>query len=154
MKMNKSNDDIGDLPPRSRAKLTPTQTWVILLGVLILFLGLANLARAVLALRYDARLPSLPMTASLIYVAVTSGFWGVVFVACAVGLGRFHSWSRWGTLAAVTLFEAHAWINHLLFDANDYARQTWPRDLALTLLLLISTWVVLNWPSIRKEFKQ
>ncbi len=71
-----------------------------------------------------------------------------------MGLGRFHPWARWGTLAAVAIFEAHVWINHLLFDANDYARQTWSRDLALALLLLISTWVILNWPSIRKEFKQ
>jgi hypothetical protein len=122
--------------------------------VSILFLGLANLARAVLALRYDARLPDLPTTAPLSYVAATSGLWGLVFVVCAVGMGRFRPWGRWGTLAAVTLFEAHVWVNHFLFDANDYARQTRPRDLALALLLLIPVWVVLNLPSIRKEFKQ
>lgn len=152
--MNKINDVVDNLFRRSRAKLTPAQKWIIALGVPILSLGLANLARAALALHYDARLPDLPMTAPLTYVTATSSFWGFVFVACAMGLGRFHPWARWGTLAAVTIFEAHVWINHLLFDANDYARQTWSRDLALALLLLISTWVVLNWPSIRKEFKQ
>ena len=152
--MNKINDVVNNLFRRSRAKLTRTQKWIVALGVPILFLGLANLARAALALRYDARLPDLPMTVSLIYVAATSGFWGLAFVACAIGLDRFHPWGRWGTLAAVTLFEVHVWGNHFLFDANDYARQTWSRDLALTLLLLIPTWVLLNWPRIRKEFKQ
>ncbi len=140
-------------PKSKRPPLTRPQKWTVPLGALVLALGLANLARAVLALRYNARLPDLPMTASLAYVATTSGFWGLAFVACAAGLGRFHPWGQWGTLAAVTLFEAHVWVNHLLFDANDYARQTWPRDFALTLLLLIPTWVLLNWPSIRKEFK-
>ena len=152
--MTKINDVVDNLFRRSRAKLVRAQKWIVVLGVPILFLGLANLARAVLALYYNSLLPDLPMTASLIYVAATSGFWGLAFVACAMGLGRFHPWARWGTLAAVTLFEIHVWVNHFLFDANDYARQTWSRDLALALLLLISTWVVLNWPSIRKEFKR
>jgi hypothetical protein len=152
--LKRINHIVGGLFRRPRAKLTLAQKWGIVLSLLVLALGLANLARAVLALRYDARLPDLPMTASLVYVAATSGFWGLALVVCGVGLGRFHPWGRWSTLAVVTLFEVHAWVNHLLLDANDYARQTWPRDFALTLLLLIPTWVLLNWPSIRKEFKQ
>ena len=41
-----------------------------------------------------------------------------------------------GTLAlgAIVLYQGHIWINHLLFDASDYARQTRPRDLVLTVL--------------------
>ena len=50
-------------------------------------------------------------------------------------------------------YDAH-WLNHFLFDANDYARQVWPRDAALTLLMLISIWGPLNWPSIRKVFRE
>ena len=82
------------------------------------------------------------------------GFWGVVFVVCAAGLLRARLWSRWLALVAVTLYEVNVWINHLSFDANDYARQTWPRDLVFTLLLLAFVWGVLNWPSIRKVFKR
>jgi len=154
MKVNRVSDIYGDILHRSRTKFTPAQRWVIILGLLVLGLGLANLARTVLALRYHALLPDLPMTVPLTYLAAMGGFWGLIFVVCAAGLVRFHPWGRWGTLAAMTLYQVHAWINHLLFDASDYARQTWSRDLALTLLLLIPTWALLNWPSIRKEFRR
>jgi hypothetical protein len=106
------------------------------------------------ALRYDAHLPDLPLTVPLTYLAAMGGFWGVVFVISAAGLLRARLWSRWLTLVAVTLYEINVWINHLLFDANDYARQTWPRGLVFALLLLAFVWGALNWPSIRKVFKR
>jgi hypothetical protein len=137
-----------------RSKLTEPQRWVIVLSILPLTLGLGNLARAALALRYNAILSDVPMTVGLTYLAAMGGLWGLTFVVCAIGLVRFHHWGRWATLAATTLYQAHAWLNHFLFDANDYARQVWPRDAALTLLLLISIWGPLNWPSIRKVFQK
>jgi hypothetical protein len=137
-----------------RPSLTGPQKWVIVLSVLPLALGLGNLARAALALRYDAILPNLPMRVGLVYLAAMGGLWGLIFVVCAIGLVRFHHWGRWATLAAATLYQAHVWLNHFLFDANDYARQVWPRDAALTLLLLVSIWGPLNWPSIRKVFQK
>ena len=106
-----------------------------------------------MALYYDGQLPGLPLTVSLTYLAAMGIFWGLAFVACAWGLVRFRRWGRWGALAAVTLYEVHVWINHLLFDANDYARQTQPRDLALTLLLLALVWGLLNWPSVQSVFR-
>jgi hypothetical protein len=81
------------------------------------------------------------------------GLWGLIFITCVVGLVRFRRWGRWTTLAAATLYQVHVWLNHFLFDANDHARQVWPRDVALTLLMLISIWGPLNWPSIRKVFQ-
>lgn len=139
---------------RKRLPLTRSQKCVIALGLLVLTLGLANLVRAGMALRYAALLPDLPMTVSWAYLAAMGGFWGAAFIVCAVGLVRFRPWGRWGTLTATTLYEAHAWANHLLFDVSDYARQTRPRDLLLTALLLAIVWGLLNWPSIRKEFKR
>ena len=47
---------------RSRPKFTCAQRWVILVGLLVLVLGLGNLGRAGVALRYSALLPDLPMT--------------------------------------------------------------------------------------------
>lgn len=138
---------------RSSAKLTLAQKWVAVPSLLVLALGLANLMRAALALRYDALLPDLPMTVPLIYLAAMGVFWGLVFVVCTVGLVRFRRWGRWGTMAATVLYEIHVWVNHLLFDANDYALQTRPRDLALTLLLLIFILGPLNLASIRRIFK-
>ena len=137
---------------RSRKQFTTAQKWVINLSLLVLALGLANLGRAGIALRYDALLPDLPLTVPLTYLATMGGFWGLVLTACAAGLVRLCPWGRWLTLAAVTLYEVHVWVNHLLFDANDYAHQIWPRDLLLTLLLLALVWGLLTWPSIRKEF--
>jgi uncharacterized membrane protein YczE len=153
MKANKVSGIVRGLFHRSRTKRTLAQKWVIVLGLLVLALGLANLVRAALALRYEALLPDLPMTAPLTYVAAVSGLWGLVLVVCASGLARFHPWGRWGTLAAVTLYQVHVWVNHVLLDANDYAFQTQPRDLALTLLLLALTWGSLNLPHIRKVFE-
>jgi hypothetical protein len=148
------NSVVNDPLRRQRLKLSRSQKCAIALGLLILVLGLSNLVRATMAVRYSAVLPDFPMTVSWTYLAAMGGFWGMLFVACAVGLVRFRPWGRWSTLAATSLYEAHVWCNYLLFDANDYARQTWPRDLALTLLLLILVWGLLNWPDIRREFKQ
>jgi hypothetical protein len=127
---------------------------VIELSVLVLALGLANLVRAGMALRYDALLPGLPLTVPLVYLAVMGCFWGLAFLACVGGLIRFRPWGRWSTLAAVTLYEVHVWVNHLLFDASDYARQTWPRDLLLTSLLLALVWGLLNLRPVRETFEK
>ena len=135
-------------------RISYAQKWVIALGLLTLALGLANLGRVAQALRYAALLPGLPMTVSWAYLAAMGGFWGLSFVACTVGLVGFRPWGRWGTLAAVTLYEGHVWVNHLLFDASEYAIQIRPRDLVLTLLVLAPVWGLLNWPSIRKEFER
>ena len=125
---------------------------MLLLSLLLLALGLGNVGRLGGAVYFAVRLPNLPMSVSWVYLAAMGGFWGVAFLACAVGLARFRPWGRWGTLAAVTLYQAHVWLNHLLFDANDYAFLIRPRDLVLTALLLVTIWGVLNWPSIRKAF--
>jgi hypothetical protein len=130
------------------------QKWVIALGLLTLALGLANLGRAAKALRYASLLPGLSMTVPWAYLVAMGSFWGLSFAACTVGLVGFRPWGRWGTLAAVTLYEGHVWANHLLFDASDYAAQVRLRDLLLTLLLLALVWGLLNWPSIRKEFER
>ena len=139
---------------KKRLPFTRSHKCVIALALLVLVLGLANLIRAGMALRYAVLLPDLPMTVTWSYLVAIGGCWGLVFIACAVGLMRFRLWGRWGTLTAATLYEAHVWANHLLFDANDYSRQTRPRDLVLTLLLLILFWGLLNWPSIRKVFRR
>jgi hypothetical protein len=93
------------------------------------------------------------MTVSWTYLAVMGGFWGVAFLVCTVALVRLWRWARWATLVAVTLYQVHVWVNHLLLDANERARQLWPCNAALTLGLLVFVWVVLNWPSVRRAFR-
>ena len=151
--MKRVNDIVRALFRPLRKKFTLAQQWVIVLSMVAMVLGLINLMRAALALRYDVLLPNLPMTVPLVYLAVTGVGWGAAFIACAAGLARFHHWGRWGTLGATILYEIHVWINHLLFDASDYAFQTRPRDLAFTLFLLIFIWGSLNLADVRKVFK-
>lgn len=140
-------------PARRRIALTRPQKWVVVLALLVLALGLGNLGRAGMALRYAALLPNLPLTVPLEYLVAMGGFWGAALTVCAVGLVRFRPWGRHGTLAAVILYEAHVWVNHLLFDASDYARQTWPRDLLVTALLLALVWGSLNLRNVRETFE-
>lgn len=122
---------------------------MIALGLLALALGLGNVGRAVMALRYAARLPDLRITVSWGYLAAMGAFWGLAFIVCATALIFFRPWSRWLALVAVTLYEAHVWINHLVFDASDYAHQTRPRDAMLTVLLLGVFWGGLNLDEVR-----
>ena len=138
---------------RERRKLTRSQQWIALLALVMLALGLGNLARIVMALRYASHLPDLQMTTSWAYLAVMGGFWCVAFLVCMVALMRLWPWGRWAALAATTLYQVHVWVNHFLFDANERARQLWPRDAVLTLALLVLVWVILNWPSVRQEFQ-
>ncbi|HEY74869.1 MAG TPA: hypothetical protein G4O00_01655 [Thermoflexia bacterium] len=123
--------------------------WLRLLSLLLLALGLANLGKAVVAARYAALLPNLPMTVPWGYWIAMGTLWGVVLTGCGVALWQRRPWSRWATLAAATLYQAHVWLNHLLFDASDYARQTRPRDLVLSALFLAFVWGTLNWPRVR-----
>ncbi|MBN1955986.1 MAG: hypothetical protein JW900_13180 [Anaerolineae bacterium] len=134
-------------------RLTRPQKLVIGVGALILALGLANLVKMTIALDYAIRLPDLPMTVSWEYLAASGGAWAVLLFAAVVGLARFRPWGRWATLTASTLYAVFIWADHLLFDASEYARQTWPRDLLLTVLFLVIVWCALNWPPVRKVFR-
>jgi len=137
--------------PKSRGLPGKRQRkWVIALALLVLALGLANFIRMSVAIVYWTRLPQLPMRVSWAYLAGGGLFWGAAFGVSAVGLLWFRQWGRWATLVVVTVYEIYVWINHLLFDASVYARQTWLGDLVLTILLLVLVLGGLNWRSIRK----
>ena len=135
-----------------RPPLTPPQKTIATLALVILLVGLGNLVRAGVALYYAGSLPGMPMSVSWSYLAANGLLWGLALVGTALGLTRQRRWSRLLALAVPTLYQAHEWANHLLFDASDYARQIWPRDAVLTVLFLAAVWGVLCWPSIRKAF--
>ena len=124
------------------------------LGVLFLGGGL-NLLRAAWAWRQAQALsdlsfsPAMPMS----LLTGTSFVWGVLLGLCGLGLWLLRSWGRQGTLIAVTLYHAHIWLNHLLFDRSDYASQVWPFALVHTLGTLFLVWGFLFWPSIRRLYE-
>lgn len=137
---------------RALKQLTLSQKGVILLSILTLTLGVANLGRAVMAVRYSIRLPDVPTTISLDYLAAMGGIWGIVFIVCTIGLSRFQNWGRRFTLAAVTLYQVNAWVNRLLFSASDYADQTIPRDIVLAGAFLLVFWIPFNLPRVKQTF--
>jgi hypothetical protein len=139
---------------QSLKQLTLPEIGVILLIAILLILGIANVGRAVLALRYSTRLPDLPLTVSLDYLAAMGGFWGVVFISCAIGLSLFREWARRSTLAAVTLYQTNVWANRLLFSVSDYAHQTIPRDVVVTATFLLLFWTLLHLPPAQRLFKR
>jgi len=119
-------------------------------ALLLALIGLGNLGRAAMALYYARLLPDLPLAVPWVYLAGMGAFWGVGMMACAVGLYLRRPWGRKTTLAVATLYQAHVWLNHLLFDVSDYARQTRPRDLALSALFLALVWGTIHLPGVRR----
>jgi hypothetical protein len=129
------------------------EKYAALVGLLVLAVGLGNLGRAWIAWQYSTQLPQLAMTASWTYLVLMGVVWGMALVVVSVGLLRFRTWGRAGTLVASSLYQANVWTNHVLFDANGYVRQTWPRELLLTGLFLAAVWGVLCWPRMRQVFR-
>jgi hypothetical protein len=124
----------------------------VILALVMLALGLGNLGKAAMAIRYADLLSEVPLTLTWQYLTGMGALWGIVFIGCSVGLMRFRTWGRWATLISATAYQIHIWVNHLLFDASDYARQTRPRDLVLTALFLALVWGLLCLPSVRGVF--
>jgi hypothetical protein len=134
-------------------RLTRAQKWVLAISMLVVLLALANLGRLVMAVYYAESLPDLPMTVSWTYLALMGGVWCVVFFVCAAGLIYFRPWGRWVALVSVPIYQAHIWLNHLLFDASERAGQLWPRDVVCTAILVAIVWGSLHLPRIRSVFR-
>ena len=133
-------------------RLSAAEKWVLVMTALTLVLALANLGRAVVAMRYAAQIPELQLPLGPAYTAGSGVFWGAALLICAGGLLTARPWGRLSTLIAVTLYQTHVWFNRLRFDASDYARQTRPRDLVLTGSLLLLYWGTLSLRPVRRVF--
>lgn len=130
---------------------------VTIFSMLVLLLGsVLNLARAIWAFRQADALPQVPLSTSMpmAWLAGMSLVWAIVFALCSFGLWGMRPWGRMGTLIAVTLYHGIIWVNHILFDRSEYAKQEWPFALLHTLVVLVIVWGFLNWPSIRRLFSE
>jgi hypothetical protein len=139
---------------RALKGLSGGEKWVLLMTALTLALALANVGRAVVALRYAAQIPGLETRMPLPYAAGTGLFWGLSLSICAGGLFAAREWGRVSTMLAITLYQAHIWLNRFWFDASDYALQTRPRDLILTGVLLALYWGTLSLRPVRQVFSR
>lgn len=104
-------------------------------------LGIANVARGLLAIGVN---PVLAGTTSLPFwlLGLVYLIWGVAFLVCdAVALRRPDRARRSLRLCAVA-YQATVWIIRVLGDVSTYARRLWLRDALLSLLFLVSVFVL------------
>jgi len=138
---------------RARRPLNTAEKAVALVGLLVLGVGCANLAKAGIAWRYAQRLTDVPMTVTWGYLVGVGAVWGAALATSAVGLLRFEPWGRIGTLATSSLYQVYVWIDHVLFAVSDYAAETWLWRAVLTMLFISVVWGVLCWPAARRLFR-
>ncbi len=131
---------------RRPKRVTFLAAWVFLLG-LLQWVRAANLfVRRDFLLELNLSLP-------LPYAVASAAAWGGALAAAAFGLWRLKRWGRWLALGAVTLSQAHGWVDHFLFDRSDYSQLSIGFRLGATLVVLVFTWGILWWPSIRSKFE-
>lgn len=109
--------------------------WTWLLLVLYAGLGLANIARGLLAFAVDQvlRETSIPFwLLGLIYLV-----WGLVLLGC--GLFAFHreDRGRWIARGSAIGYQVTVWVIRLVGDVATHARRLWIRDLILSLLFVL-----------------
>jgi hypothetical protein len=132
----------------------PRPTSVTILALAVLCLAAFNLLGAVSGLQRYAFLSHLPLSLPLPYRIGSSAIWSVAFGALAFGLWRLKQWGRVGTLAAFSLYAAQSWFDRLAFSRSDYARETMPFSLILTVLGLALVWGVLLRRKVRQSFSE
>jgi hypothetical protein len=123
-----------------------------LFALAVLYLGVANLLRARLALDGQAFARTLPLSMPLIYLAVCGLVWGSVFVIAAWGVWRLHPWARSLLLGAIVVYQIHIWINHFAFDTSSYARLVWPFHAWISAAWIALVWGGLFLPTLRRLF--
>ena len=93
---------------------------------------------------------TLPLAMPLAYLAAGGLVWGIAFVVAALGVWRLWPWARRLVLAAIVLYQLHIWVNHLIFDTSDYARQVWPFHIGVSVAWVVVVWGYMFLPGIRR----
>lgn len=123
---------------------------VTALSLGVLTLAMLQLARFGLSLS----LPSLPLSVPPIYLTLTGAIWGSGALVGAWALYTGRSWApsfaRWGFIAYALWY----WADRLLLVRSDYARQTIPASIAISVVLLIVGFWVLQVPKVRRYYRE
>ena len=115
-------------------------TW---LSGLVFILGLLQWTRAATLYSRLGFISQMNLTIPLPYAIGAALVWGGLLVAATIGVWRMTRWGGWLALAVVTLSQAHAWLDRLLFERSDYSQNSTGFALASTIAILLFTWVVL-----------
>jgi hypothetical protein len=92
-----------------------------LLALALALFSAANVWRAVLSAQQAIALPDLPTAEPPLYLAAMSSAWAVAFGACAFGIMRSRRWAPRVTIAAIVLYQANLWLNHIAFSRSSEA---------------------------------
>ncbi len=111
------------------------------LAAFFFILGLANLVRAGMIPYVASVLADWPLTVPLSLLGGVYVLWGILFVVLSVLLWR--GGGRRPALPAAVGYQLTLWLLHGLAYASTYARELWPRDVALTAGFLLSVALLL-----------
>jgi hypothetical protein len=129
--------------------------WMItLLSILVLLASLFQLLKCSQALINWTTLESLPLSISPIYLAGTGLLWGLVGLILFWSLWTGRPWARAAGLIISLAFAAFFWIDRLWVAEPDLIRVRWPSDLAYTVAVLASIWLILNHQKSRAYFRK
>ena len=115
---------------------------------------MVNLARARLALDGGSFTATLPLAMPLAYLAAGGLFWGIAFIVAACSVWRLWPWARKLVLGAIVVYQLHIWVNHLVFDTSDYARQVWPFHIGISVAWVAAVWGYMALPGIRRLWRE
>lgn len=110
---------------------------VLIVGLLVV--SLASWLRLRLAVLNWEFLPELGAAASPLYLALSAGVWGLLSLACAVGLYFRQAWAPNLTRLTCVLLTAWYWVERLSLTQSDLSAQNWPFALGFTLAILVFT---------------
>ncbi|MBN1889059.1 MAG: hypothetical protein JW850_13780 [Thermoflexales bacterium] len=123
------------------------------LALAVLYTSIVNLVFGVQAIAQWPYLSSLPVRMPLAWLIAGKLAWGVVFGVIAWGVWRLAAWGRKAVLAGVVLYQLHIWVNHILFDTSDYARQVWPFAAGMSLVTIGLVWGFMFLPAVHRLYE-
>ncbi len=118
----------------------------------LLGLGVTNFVFGAQAVTQWSYYSTLPLRIPLVWLIGGKLVWGIVFGITAWGVWRLRPWGRKLLLTSLTLYQAHIWLNHILFDVSEYSRQVWPFEAGISLITLAVVWGLVGLPSLRRSY--
>ncbi len=103
----------------------------------LLIVSLASWLRLRLAVINWDLLPELGAAASPLYLALSSGIWGLASLAAALGLYFRQRWAPNLARLACSVIAVWYWLDRILLNQNPLGGQNWPFAAVFTVLALI-----------------
>lgn len=124
---------------------------LLLIWALIAVLGLLDLARTIQVIMQRKFLAELELSISPTLIALASGVWALILLACALGLWRRRPWARPATALAVPLHEMTFLAMRAAFTQQGAASA--PLTLLAAGVTTLVAWVLLSLPGTKRALR-